>query len=130
MLTVVKTCVDYLDINVNVNAGSIVTDVFHMIDNFNFEVAFNTNVNSNTPYHLDLNMFASQVVRFSRICSKSNSFISIIKKVLDIMERKGYDDYKLICCMRRMFSNNINILNKLRFKSGLEVSLEIKKIQL
>ena len=62
------TCVDYLDINVNVNAGSIVTDVFHMIDNFNSEVAFNTNVNSNTPYHLDLNMFASQVVRFSRIC--------------------------------------------------------------
>ena len=101
-----------------------------MIDNFNFEVAFNTNVNSNTPYHLDLNMFASQVVRFSRICSKSNSFISIIKKVLDIIVRKGYDDYKLICCMRRIFSNNINILNKFRFKSGLKVSLEIKKIQL
>ena len=46
------------------------------------------------------------------------------------MVRKGYDDYKLIFCMRRMFSNNINILKKFRFKSGLEVSLEIKKIQL
>ena len=74
-------------------------------------------------------MFASQVLRFGRICSKSNSFIKRIKKLLDVMVRQGYEDYRLISCMRRMFSNNINILSKFGFKSGLEVSLEIKKIQ-
>ena len=45
------------------------------------------------------------------------------------MLKQGYDNDKLISRMRRMFSNNINILNKFGFKSGLEVSLEIMKIQ-
>ena len=123
------TCVDYLDVNVNIIGENIVTDVFHKVENFNFEVALYTNVNSNIPYNLGLNVFASQVLRFGRICSKSNYFIQRIKKLLDIMLKQGYDNDKLISRMRRMFSNNINILNKFGFKSGLEVSLEIMKIQ-
>ena len=124
------TCVEYLDIKVNINEGNIVTDVFHKVDNFNFEVALYTNVNSNIPYNLGLNVFAGQVLRFGRICSNSNNFIKRIKKLLDVMLKQGYDKDKLINCMRRMFSKNINILNKFGFKSGLELSIEINKRQL
>ena len=46
------------------------------------------------------------------------------------MMKQGYDKDKLINCMRRMFSKNINILNKFGFKSGLELSIEINKRQL
>ena len=46
------------------------------------------------------------------------------------MLKLGYDKDKLINCMRSEFSNNIIILNKFGFKSGLELSLEVNKTQL
>ena len=116
------TCVNYLDININISNGeNIVTDVYHKVEDFNFEVALYTNANSNIPYNLGLNVFASQVLRFGRICSVSRNFIKRIKKLLEVMLKQGYDKDKLINNMRRMLSKNSIILNKFGFKSGLQV---------
>ena len=120
-----NTCVNYLDINISINEKNIVTDVYHKVEDFNFEVALYTNVKSNIPYNLGLNIFASQALRFGRICSNGNNFLNRVNRLLYVMIKQGYDKDKLLSKLRSMLSKNTNILSKFGYISGLEICVKL-----
>ena len=67
--------VDYLDVRVSVSFEGIRTSVFRKVDDFNFPVVLLTFPNSLILLEMGGRVFAGQVLRYDRICSRVEDFI-------------------------------------------------------
>ena len=113
--------VDYLDVNLSIVSEGLRTSVFHKVDNFNFPVILLTFPNSLIPVEMGYRVFAGQVIRYLRICSNVEDFVSKTKKSAKLLIDRGYSSDKLQTHMEKMLFKH-NLLYKYNLTSCREVS--------
>ena len=86
--------VDYLDVNIKISESNISTDIYNKVDDFNFPVVMYTVLNGNMPIEVGYNVFYSQLLRYSTICSNVASFISASNKLYLILVDRSYNHWK------------------------------------
>ena len=91
--------VQYLDIKININTNELKTTVCNKVDDFTF------------PIHVGY-VFYSQVLRYSRICSIKESFISKTKRTFQILKARGYEERILVNYFKKVFDRDQFILYK------------------
>ena len=66
--------VSYLDLNLTSNEGILTYSVYDKRDSFSFEIVNFPYMDSCIPKKSALGVFTSQLIRYSRICSKFQDF--------------------------------------------------------
>ncbi|MCP4052473.1 MAG: hypothetical protein GY739_05270 [Mesoflavibacter sp.] len=107
------TFCDFLDLRIH-HRPEFKIDVYNKTDYFNFKVVKFIYSESNVPSNLGYNIFYSQVVRVSRICTKINDFRSKIRSMVETFVLHGFDKHRLLLKFLK-FANNCPI-NLLKFK--------------
>ena len=107
--------VDYLDVKINVSDNRLHTSVFHKVDDFKFPVILLTFPESMIPLKMGLNIFASQIIRYLRICSDLNDFIDKAKKTASILLSRGYLKTDLQYFLEKFVSHHSTLLHKFGF---------------
>ena len=93
--------VNYLELNINIEATGISLSVYNKTDDFNFEVVTLTFPHSNIPLEVGYNMFYSQVLRFANICNDLDTFMLHLSKMFIILVSRGYSKSQLLKYIRR-----------------------------
>ena len=117
--------VQYLDIKVNINTNELKTTVYNKVDDFTFPVVTFTYPSSNIPIHVGYNVFYSQVLRYSRICSTKESFISKTKHTFQILKTRGYEERILVKYFKKVFDRDQFILYKYGYSYNQQAVDEI-----
>ena len=78
------------DLYIRVVNGKFVTDIFHKVDDFNFEVINYPFPQSNIHSMLGYTTFYSQIIRFFRICNNINDFLFRAKLSYSKLVKRGY----------------------------------------
>ena len=103
---------------VRVGQNGFSTSVSHKVYDFSFPVVLYTFPGSNVPIKMGYNVFSSQILRFTRICSVKNDFVERPEKVfpimLNIMLNRGY----LADCLIRSCENVFRLRHHLLLKIG------------
>jgi len=81
----------YLDIDIELKNGDIITSIYNKTDDFNFEVVRYVSYDSNTSVSVGLNTFYSQLVRIGRICSEINGFRCRTTELYNAFRKKNYN---------------------------------------
>ena len=115
-----NTSVEYLDVKLNICSDGLHTSVFHKVEQFCFDVIVFTFPDSLLPLHMGANVFASQVLRYLRICSHLPYAIVKAKSTFKVFVKRGYEACKLIKCMERLLKKHFLVL----FKFGLQSARE------
>ena len=82
----------FLDLDINVNNKRFITKIYHKVDLFNFNVISYPFPDSNIPLKIGYNTFLSQLIRFSRICTKVQDFANRTKLISKKLSSRGYED--------------------------------------
>ena len=104
--------VNYLDLNVSIEADCISVSVYNKTDDFNFEVVTLTFPNSNIPMEIGYNVFYSQILRYANISSHLETFISHLSKTFNILSSRGYIKSRLLRSVRRCMRKYSSIFAK------------------
>lgn len=86
----------YLDIELQIQEKEVVTKVYHKVDSFNFDVIMYCFPSSNIDYKVGLNVFASQIIRYVNISSKTEYFITRYNNLLEKLLNRGYNKRQLL----------------------------------
>ena len=106
---------DYLDIKINIVYDRLYTSVYHKVDDFPFPVVLMTFPDSLIPRKMGLHVFASQIIRVLRICSKFEFVIERTQRIASILVKRGYSVKEL----RRGATNILRKHTKLLLKFGV-----------
>ena len=110
----VDTNAPFLDLNIFIIDGKILTCVYDKRDDFNFQIVNYPNLSGNIPSSPSYGVYISQLVRFSRCCSNVEDFhkrnLLITKKLL----LQGYRFHKLRRSFKKFFIRYRDALGKYR----------------
>ena len=115
--------VEYLDIQLCVKRDGVHTSVYHKVDAFNFHVILLTFPESQIPFEMGLRIFASQVLRYLRICSHLQYVIDKVKKTLRLLVDRGYKRIQLRRAAEKLLNRHTHVLTKFRLTSGRQLSV-------
>ena len=104
--------INYLDIKISINESTITTDIYNKVDHFNFPVVMFTYPESNMPIGTGYNVFYSQILRYSTICSHLDFFITAVNKLYKILICRSYKHWFLVAKFRILMKNKPGILLK------------------
>ena len=104
--------VDYLDVKITVNGEGSHPAVYHKVDDFAFPVILLTHPESLIPYHMGLQIFAGQVLRYIRICSDIDFVVVKVCKTKKILTDRGYLPSDLLYALEKMLRKNSDVLLK------------------
>ena len=104
--------INYLDINISISESTIATDIYNKVDHFDFPVVMFTYPDSNLPIETGYNVFYSQILRYSNICSHLDFFILAVKKIYRIFTYRSYKHRFLVTKFRILMKNKPGILLK------------------
>ena len=85
--------------------------------------------NSNMPIEIGYNVFYSQLLRYSGICSHVSSFVSSSNKLYLILVNRSYNHWKLVLKFRVLLKNYPNILLKYKICDSRIIEKDIFKIK-
>ena len=85
----------FLDLDIHINDDRYVTNVYHKVDDFDFEVVSFPFPTSSISDHITYNYFYSQLVRFSFICSQLMDIASRTDNLLASLIQRGLSKYRL-----------------------------------
>jgi len=102
----------YLDVKIQISQNSLRTSVYHKVDDFSFSVVQLTFPESMIPLQMALHVFASQVVRYCRICSKLQDAVHKTNKTLNIMKSRGYSQHDLMSYTEKALTRHNESLHK------------------
>ena len=120
--------INYLDITIKITESNISTELYNKVDDFNFPVVMYTFPNSNMPIQIGYNVFYSQLLRYSVICSHVSSFVSSSNKLYLILVNRSYNHWKLVLKFRVLLKNYPNILLKYKIYDSRIIEKDIFKI--
>ena len=81
----------HLDVSISICQGNFITEVFDKRDNFNFDmVNYPYNMCSNIPTKPTYGVYISQLIRFSRICDKFDSFVKRHRLLTHRLIKQGF----------------------------------------
>ena len=95
----------FLDLDIMVLNDKFITKIYHKVDLFNFEVISFPLPDSNIPSNIGYSTFLSQLIRYSRVCSRVDDFAFRAKLIYDKLMHRGYESKMLkryitrFCCM-------------------------------
>ena len=101
---------NYLDLNIVIkDGGGFITRVFCKQDEFDFPVVQYSFPSGNMPQEIGHNIFYGQILRFARICTKKEDFITSTKKIFDILIERGYKEKPLLKKLDKAYGRNFTI---------------------
>ena len=103
---------EYLDVKINIDLNCVHTSVYHKVDDFPFPVILLTFPDSLIPSKMGLHVFASQVIRYLRICSHFCYVKERTRKIVKILADRGYVLNELFRVATNILNNHINLLMK------------------
>ena len=119
--------INYLDITIDIGDNSITTNVYNKVDDFNFPVVMYTFPQSNMPIEIGYDVFYSQILRYSIICSHLDSFTSAVSKLYNILVSRSYNHWALVSKFRMLMKNKPNILLKYSISDIKDIEKDIFK---
>ncbi|MCP4052936.1 MAG: hypothetical protein GY739_07705 [Mesoflavibacter sp.] len=118
---------DFLDLRIYI-APEFKIDVFNKTDYFNFQVVKYVFAESNAPRNLGYNVFHSQLVRISRICTKLCDFREKVASLAQILVQNGFDKDKLIIKFLKFANKYPEILFKFNIFDKKDILVQSSKI--
>ncbi len=118
----------YLDIKIIITEKGTQTKVYNKVDDFDFPVVAFTFPSGNMPLHIGYNIFFGQILRYSRICSHKEDFMSKTASLYSTLLNRGYDEKKLVGSFRKVFYKDQFILFKYGYANIAEALLEFRAI--
>ena len=114
----------YLDVRLQINNEELRTTLCHKVENSKFPVVLLTFPDSAIPNNMGINVFASQVLRYCRICSHINDVIFRKNKTLLLQSSRGYSKVKMKKCTEKMLTNHddVGLLVKFGFFSSRQLT--------
>ena len=104
--------VEYLDVKIDIVFDNVQTSVYHKVDDFPFPVVLLTFPDSLIPRKMGLHVFASQIIRFLRICSQFQFVIKRTRKIANILVNRGYFVNDLRRVAKNILRKHIQLLLK------------------
>ena len=117
--------VAYLDVLISINESNVRTSIYHKVDDFDFNVVLMTFPGSNMPVNIGYNVFASQVLRYGRICSDSVGFINRTNNLYQLLASRGYRKQILLKYLDRCLNKSHHLLNKFGWISSLQIKTQL-----
>ena len=114
----------YLDIRIVMTRNGIQTKVYNKVDDFDFPVVAFTFPSSNIPLYIGYNTFYGQVLRYSRICSQKEDFLTKTASLYTTFRDRGYNERKLTASFQKIFTKDQFILFKYGYKHIAEALLD------
>ena len=93
------------------------TSVFHKVDDLPFSVISLTFPDSLIPYHMGSNFFATEVLRFLRICSHADFVFVTTRKTAEVLIERDYNE---IDFFKSVSNKHIHLMLKLNVFSVKE----------
>ena len=118
-----NSSVEYLDVQLRVCHDSLHTSVYHKVEHFPFNVILFTFPESLLPRKLGSCVFASQVLRYLRICSHLDYVIVKVKSTCKVFVDRGYFTSELRIGMEKLLRNHPFVLFKFGLRSGRQLSV-------
>ena len=87
-----------------------VTNIYHKVDEFDFEVVSFPFITSNLSERVTYNSYYSQLFRFFNICTKCCDFASRSGNLLNSLLNRGYSKCKLKSCFNSFVSNYFDLI--------------------
>ena len=112
--------VEYLDVKINIVFDKVQTSVYHKVDDFPFPVVLLTFPDSLIPRKMGLHVFASQIIRFLRICSQFQCVLERTRKIVNILVSRGYFVKDLRRCATNILRKHVHLLLKFGVSSCKE----------
>ena len=94
-----------LDMQVTIISGSFKTKVYNKTDSFPFEVVSMPFIESNIAEKICYKVFYSQVLRYQRLCSFLEDFITRVNLLGNFLLRRGYRLDRLAREFRQVLGN-------------------------
>ena len=110
----------YLDVEIKVS-DVVNTTLFNKTDSFNFPVVMFTFPSGNIPMALGYNIFFGQVLRYAKICSKSQDFIGAAARLFHTLYTRGYSKETLYKRFIKVFRKDNFLLYKFGYIDVSEV---------
>ena len=102
----------FLDLNIFIEGGIIITKIYDKRDDFNFNIVNFPFLDSDVPRSPSYGIYMSQLVRYARACSKLKDFhernLVLTKKLLS----QGYLFHKLRKTFTKFYNRNKDMLHK------------------
>ena len=91
----------FLDIDILVVDHKFITDIYHKVDDFNFEVISYPFPQCNVHSMLGYSTYYSQLIRFFRLCDNMNDFLFRAKFSYSELVKRGYKHNVLLKYFKR-----------------------------
>ena len=115
--------VNYLDVNLIIHPdGNTETVLYNKLNDFNFPVVMFTFPHGNMPVKVGYNVFYSQVLRYSNICSHLASFLKEVNTLFRLLTARAYDARTL----KRNFSHLLQKRPEILLKYNVNTLEEIE----
>jgi len=106
------THVSFLDLDIHILDGIIITKIYDKRDDYNFEIINFPSLDSDIPRRPSYGVYISQLIRYARCCSNLKDFnnrnLLLTKKLLT----QGYRYHKLVKTFRKFCYKNPDLINK------------------
>ena len=119
----------YLDIKIIITEKGIQTKVYNKVNDFDFPVVAFTFPSGNMPLHIGYNIFFGQILRYSRICSHKEEFMTKTASLYNTLLNRGYDEKKLAGSFRKVFCKDQFILFKYGYANIEETLIDCRTIR-
>ena len=102
----------FLDMETSVIDRRFVTKTYDKRENYNFVIVNYPDLSGNIPHGSAYGVYTSQLIRYARVCSKKEDFISRATVLKKKLKEKGFTEAKLMKTSRKCIHNNNWIVKK------------------
>ena len=110
----------YLDLRIKLENGSVDFSIYDKRDDFTFEIVNFPYIDSCIPKKSALGVFYSQLIRYTRICSKLDSFKHKTKGLIERLRTQGYKFEDLRKLSLRFFKERQELVSRYNIENGNE----------
>ena len=117
----------FLDLNMNITNNKISIKIYDKRDDFNFDIINFPFLDGDVPRATSYGVYVSQLIRFSRACSRVEDFnernITLTKKLL----KQGYRYHKLRKSFSKFYYRNSALVGKYNYSLKSLLNLGISQ---
>ena len=114
-------CAEYLDVKLEISKDGLKTSVYHKVDDFNFPVTLLTFPDNTIPHKMGAQVFASQVLRYGRICTHELDFINKVRNTFQLLVARGYSRFELKQSAQRQLQKHWEVILKFGYYSAKQM---------
>ena len=108
----------FLDLEIKIDNNEFISNVFDKRDNFNFKIISFPNASSNIHLMNAANVYISQLIRISRICTLVTDFHKKHNILTKKLINNGFNIINLVKIFKKFYKNYSHLLIKWNYKSN------------